>query len=153
MQDCSINITRTQWINPLRPNDAIWWHRFGSTLAQVMACCLMAPSHYLNECWLIICKIQSHSSDGSFTRDTSSINDSWFLYTPLPPIPHPLPPPENLQKSFTGAHPVTPWTPNFSDSPLSSAHMTGSAATCAGGEESLSRFLNSCIHHWQHYRF
>ena len=24
-----------------------------STLAQVMACCLMAPSHYLNQCWLI----------------------------------------------------------------------------------------------------
>ena len=28
--------------------------RPGSTLAQVMACCLMAPSHYLNRCWLII---------------------------------------------------------------------------------------------------
>ena len=28
--------------------------RYGSTLAQVMACCLMAPSHYLNQCWLII---------------------------------------------------------------------------------------------------
>ena len=24
----------------------------GSTLAQVMACCLTAPSHYLNQCWL-----------------------------------------------------------------------------------------------------
>ena len=32
----------------------IWWHRTGSTLAQVMACCLMAPSHYPNQCWLII---------------------------------------------------------------------------------------------------
>ena len=29
-------------------------HRSGSTLAQVMACCLMAPSHYPNKCWLII---------------------------------------------------------------------------------------------------
>ena len=28
------------------------WHRPGSTLAQVMACCLTAPRHYLNQCWL-----------------------------------------------------------------------------------------------------
>ena len=27
--------------------------RSGSTLAQVMACCLTATSHYLNQCWLI----------------------------------------------------------------------------------------------------
>ena len=39
-------------ISSLRPSDAIWWHRSGSTLAQVMACCLTAPSHYLNQCWL-----------------------------------------------------------------------------------------------------
>ena len=32
--------------------DAIWWHRSGTTLVQVMACCLMASSHYLNWCWL-----------------------------------------------------------------------------------------------------
>ena len=32
-------------------SDDIWRHRSGSTLAQVMACCLMAPSHYLNQCW------------------------------------------------------------------------------------------------------
>ena len=29
-------------------SDAIWQQRSGSTLAQVMACCLMAPSHYLS---------------------------------------------------------------------------------------------------------
>ena len=29
---------------------ATWRHGFGATLAQVMACCLMAPSHYLNQC-------------------------------------------------------------------------------------------------------
>ena len=28
--------------------------RSGSSLAQDMACCLMAPSHYLSQCWLII---------------------------------------------------------------------------------------------------
>ena len=38
----------------LGPSDAIWPQRCGSTLAQVMACCLTAPSHYMNQCWLII---------------------------------------------------------------------------------------------------
>ena len=41
-------------VSHLWPSDAILWHRSGSTLAQVMALCLMAPSHYLNQCWLII---------------------------------------------------------------------------------------------------
>ena len=40
--------------NPLLPSDAICQHKSGSTLAQVMACCLMAPSHYLDQCWLVI---------------------------------------------------------------------------------------------------
>ena len=40
-------------LNSLWPSDAIWQQRSGSTLAQVMACCLTAPSHYLNQCWLI----------------------------------------------------------------------------------------------------
>ena len=46
----------------LWPSDAIWRHRSGSTLAQVMACCLMAPSHYLNQCWLVISEIHSSIS-------------------------------------------------------------------------------------------
>ena len=49
---------RLKWLNSLWPSDAIWRHGSGSTLAQVMACCLTAPSHYLNHCWLIICKVQ-----------------------------------------------------------------------------------------------
>ena len=48
-------------INSLRPSDAIWRQRTGSTLAQVMACCLTAPSHYLNQCWLVISEVQWHS--------------------------------------------------------------------------------------------
>ena len=35
-------------INTLWPSDAMWRHISGLTLAQVMACCLTAPSHYLN---------------------------------------------------------------------------------------------------------
>ena len=37
----------------MRPSDTIWRQRSMSTLAQIMACCLTAPSHYLNQCWLI----------------------------------------------------------------------------------------------------
>ena len=59
-------------INSLRPSDAIWGQRSGSTLAQLMACCLMAPSHYLNQCWLITSKVLWHSSEGNFIRDTSA---------------------------------------------------------------------------------
>ena len=39
-------------INSLWPSGTIWQHRPGSTLAQGMACCLMASGHYLNQCWL-----------------------------------------------------------------------------------------------------
>ena len=45
-----------------------------SPLALVMACCLTAPSHYLNQCWLIINKVEWRSSKGNFTRDASAIN-------------------------------------------------------------------------------
>ena len=41
-------------VNSLWSRDAIWHLRTGSTLDQVMACCLTAPNHYLNQCWLII---------------------------------------------------------------------------------------------------
>ena len=63
-----------EWINSLWSSDAIWWQRSGSTVAQVMACCLTAPSHYLNQCWLIISEVQWHSYKGNCTRDASAIN-------------------------------------------------------------------------------
>ena len=56
-------------------SDAIWLQGSGSTLAQVMACCLTAPSHHLNQCWLIISKVQWHSSEGSLIKDTSTISN------------------------------------------------------------------------------
>ena len=67
-----------QWVHPehsglstwefnlLWPSDAIWWHKSGLTLAQVMACCLTAPSHYLNQCWLIIKDGLQHSPEKIF---------------------------------------------------------------------------------------
>ena len=42
-----------EWFNSLWPSDEIWRHILGSTLAQVMACCLTAPSHWLNQRWLL----------------------------------------------------------------------------------------------------
>ena len=62
------------FIHSLWPSDTIFWHRSGSTWVQVMACCLTAPSHYLNQCWLIISKALWHSSEGNFTGDDSAIN-------------------------------------------------------------------------------
>ena len=70
-----ITFWKMTWsFNSLWPSDAIWQHRTWSTLAQVTACCLTAPSHYLNQCWLIISKVQSHSSGNPFTKYTSAIN-------------------------------------------------------------------------------
>ena len=40
-------------VNSLWHSDTIWQLRSGSTLAQLMVCCLTAPSHYMNQCWLI----------------------------------------------------------------------------------------------------
>ena len=42
------------YINSFLPSAVIWWHRSGSALVQVMAWCLMAPSYYLNQHWLLI---------------------------------------------------------------------------------------------------
>ena len=39
---------KTKCINSLRPSHAIWPHITWSSLVQVMAFCLTAPSHYLN---------------------------------------------------------------------------------------------------------
>ena len=41
-------------------------HRSGSILAQAMACCLMAPSHYLNQCCLFISEVLWHSPESYF---------------------------------------------------------------------------------------
>ena len=47
-------------LNSLWPSDAIQRRRSWSTSSQVMACCLTAPNHYLNQCWLINSKVQWH---------------------------------------------------------------------------------------------
>ena len=47
----------TYW--SLWSGDTIWQHRSGSALAQVMACWLMALRHHMNQCRLIINKINA----------------------------------------------------------------------------------------------
>ena len=56
--------------------NVIWWYRSGSTLAQVMACCLTAPSHYLNQCWFLMSEVLWHSCEGNFVVNTRS-TDKW----------------------------------------------------------------------------
>ena len=48
---------------------AIWQQRSGSASAHVlvMACCLVASSNYLKQCWLIISEALWHSPEGNFT--------------------------------------------------------------------------------------
>ena len=77
----SINVAKllflveyAQWINSLGPSDAIWRSRSWSTLVKVMACCLTAPSHYLNQCWLIISKVLWHSSEDIIIRKFEDTN-------------------------------------------------------------------------------
>ena len=57
----------------------MWLHCDGacaykSTLVPVMACCLKAPSHYLNQCWLIISKVLWHSSEDIIMRRFEDTN-------------------------------------------------------------------------------
>ena len=69
-----ICVTRPQWVNSLWPSDTIWQHRSGLILAQVMACYLMAPSHYLNISWFFINEILWHSAKSSFTLSAPATN-------------------------------------------------------------------------------
>ena len=63
-------------VNSLRLSDSIWWHKSRSTLDQVMACCLAAPSHYLNHCWLTI---------SSAVALLSKVAGGWVTHTQTPP--------------------------------------------------------------------
>ena len=60
-------------VNSLWPSDVIWRQGSSSTLAQVMACCLTAPSHYLNQCWLMISEVLWLSPDSNFIENAQDI--------------------------------------------------------------------------------
>ena len=52
LKNCNDHVL-TWFFNFLWPSDTIWQHKYESILAQVMAC-MTAPSHYLNQCSLLI---------------------------------------------------------------------------------------------------
>ena len=60
-------------VNSLSPNNPYGVCSSWSILVQVMACCLMAPSHYLNQSWLIISEIHLHQVEGSCTENVPDI--------------------------------------------------------------------------------
>ena len=63
--------------NSLRPSNAIWRHRTRPILAQGMACCLTAPSHYLNQCWLLYSNLPG-VNELTQTSQTSMEFDVWI---------------------------------------------------------------------------
>ena len=52
----------------------MWRYGTRSTLAQVIACCLTALTHYLNQCWLIIREVPWHSSGCIIMRRSEETN-------------------------------------------------------------------------------
>ena len=68
-------------VNSFWSSDAIWRQRSESTLAQVMPFCLMAPSHYLHQCWFIIKGILWHSPESNSTRNARGLNHVFGDYT------------------------------------------------------------------------
>ena len=76
-----IQIMTGHQCNSLWASDAIWWHRYGSPLAQIMSWCLKVLSHYLNQCWLVISEVAF--TWGQFHRDCTSncsVQWVWKLY-------------------------------------------------------------------------
>ena len=65
-------VSRPQWVN-LFYNSKAYGYRSGWTLAQVMACCLMAQSHYQSQCWLMISEVLWYSLEGNLTGNVQYI--------------------------------------------------------------------------------
>ena len=79
-------------INSLWPSDVIWHQGSCLALVQVIkACCLKAPSHCLNQLWLIITGVQWNSPKTSFTNRGQDINlsNEFEKYTSMFTATHP----------------------------------------------------------------
>ena len=81
--------------NSFWPTDTTWQHRIESILAQVMACCLTAPSHFLNQCWVLISEILWHPPEGDFVVNTQTIYP-WYKF-------------ENYLSKMTATSPMCQW--------------------------------------------
>ena len=68
------------------PCDVICRHKTWSGLIQMMTCCLIAPSHYLKQYWLIIAKVLKHSPKCNFKGNAQNtypwyeFENYWFQY-------------------------------------------------------------------------
>ena len=69
-------LPNTERVNSVWLNDAMWRQRSESRFAQVMACCMAAPSECLNKSWFIISEVQWYLSESNFTRETLAINSN-----------------------------------------------------------------------------
>ena len=67
-QKCYISYKTSSFLS-----DAKWQHRSVSSLAQVMACCLMAPNHYLNQCHVVINGVLWHLHQTNFTGSAHNV--------------------------------------------------------------------------------
>ena len=74
-QSMSILNSSKSIINSLWPLHTICHHRALSTLVQVMAWCLMAPSHYMNKCW-------SYERASRTMMNTTTVGSSESWWTP-----------------------------------------------------------------------
>ena len=55
------------------------YYQWLGAIVHVMACCLTAPSHYLNQCWLITSEVLWHSSEGNSIRNAQHIYP-WYEF-------------------------------------------------------------------------
>ena len=72
-------VAMPQWLNcnTEQVGHSIWYDRLCSMLLQVMAWCLMAPSHYLNRYWPInISEVLCYPCDSSFNGNDHDTSDS-----------------------------------------------------------------------------
>ena len=67
-----ICVTWPQWVN------SILHSRFEYTLDQLMACCLMAPRHYLNQCYLIVNMISCSGTPLDTIYGNKDINNNKY---------------------------------------------------------------------------
>ena len=108
-----MNIEFRMTFNSLRPYDAIWPHGTRSTLVQVMACCLTAPSHYLNQCWLIIGEVPWDSSQGIILRWCEDTNQSTRLKIAVLKWHLGLPWANELSNIYEGKPPLSYFTSSY----------------------------------------
>ena len=111
------------YLNSLRPDDAIWRHRSGSTLALEIISCLTAPNHCLNQSSRVTSNAQWDQFYKGYLSHQSLILAWKFLLKNSmlpclpPPTPHPHPTPPPPPPPTPHPHPHPPPTPTPTPTP------------------------------------